>query len=673
MIQNTSHLKYRADIDGLRAIAVLSVVIFHAFPQYMPGGFVGVDIFFVISGFLISTLLFKDFERSEFSYADFYSRRIKRIFPALVIVLLTTLGLGWFLLLSEEFAQLGRHLFSSVLFVQNINLVRESGYFDSSSDLKPLLHLWSLAVEEQFYIIWPVILTFAFKVKKSSSIVLYRSILIFLMLSFVINLLKIEKHPTATFYEIQTRLWELMAGGLLAYLNLYRHHKYFTSQNKNILSICGCGLLIISFIIIDHQKSFPGFWALLPIVGSFLIIGVGPEALINRFLARRFFVAVGLISYPLYLWHWPLLSIARILSPEVAMNTAGSWKIKSACLLISILLSIATYLFLEKPIRKQKFEKPILNKLILSLLSISVIIGALGLLIQSRQGYKARAAAIRKDGPLTSVNPFQNTKALLDCSERLKLPGIEWCLSSEESDSADIVVIGDSHAGAFAPALLDYYKNKNRSLKVFGTGDTIGLLDAGSVIGGSLAISNGIRSMSAAFEWTLNHPVQTVFLISRGPIYYEGRGFGVESRQLKIKNPNDLKIQNSSEIYVKALDKTMATLLNQNKEIIFIYEQPELGFLPKDMCYRRPVEIIGTQILNPCAVSRSEVLKRQSGYRKAVASVLSRYPQVKTFDPMQSLCDDQLCYAVKNGILLYEDHHHLSAEGASWLLQKFNF
>ena len=223
--EKLSHPKYRPDIDGLRAVAVLSVVAFHAFPRWMPGGFIGVDIFFVISGFLISTIIFENLEKNTFNFIGFYARRIRRIFPALLIVLIFSYAFGWIALLADEYKQLGKHIAAGAGFVSNFVLWGESGYFDNSSDTKPLLHLWSLGIEEQFYIVWPFVLWLAWK-KRFNLLTL--GILVWLT-SFYLNIQGVKKDVVATFYSPQTRFWELFAGSILAWCVLH---------NKNTFSNC---------------------------------------------------------------------------------------------------------------------------------------------------------------------------------------------------------------------------------------------------------------------------------------------------------------------------------------------------------------------------------------------------------------------------------------------------
>lgn len=215
-----NHPKYRPDIDGLRAIAVLSVLGFHAFPDVFPSGFIGVDIFFVISGYLISSIIFENLDHGSFSFAQFYGRRIKRIFPALTVVLLSCLVFGWFGLLADEFKQLGKHIAAGAAFVSNFALWQESGYFNNAAETKPLLHLWSLAIEEQFYIFWPLLVWLTWKPKGTNNPLFLPLCLGLLIASFAFNLYQVRIDPTATFYSPSSRTWELLAGVLLAYMHV---------------------------------------------------------------------------------------------------------------------------------------------------------------------------------------------------------------------------------------------------------------------------------------------------------------------------------------------------------------------------------------------------------------------------------------------------------------------
>jgi peptidoglycan/LPS O-acetylase OafA/YrhL len=309
-----THLKYRPDIDGLRAIAVLSVVAFHAFPNWLKGGFIGVDVFFVISGYLISTIIFESLENGTFSFGEFYSRRIKRIFPALLLVLLACYTFGWFVMVADEYKQLGKHIAAGAGFFSNISFWHEAGYFDSLSETKPLLHLWSLGIEEQFYLLWPMLLWFAWK----RNFNLLTITILVAAVSFFLNVKGIKEDAVATFYSPQTRFWELLCGSILAWVTLYKKEVSTTVMARlggglvsstyrvmlepegkavcNILSFLGLLLLTFGFFRINKELSFPGKWAVVPVLGAVLIIFAGPKAWANRtILSNKAVVWFGLV------------------------------------------------------------------------------------------------------------------------------------------------------------------------------------------------------------------------------------------------------------------------------------------------------------------------------------------------------------------------------------------
>ena len=434
--KNLTHPKYRSDIDGLRAIAVLSVVIYHAFPNFLKGGFVGVDIFFVISGFLISTIIFENLNNNSFSFATFYSRRIRRIFPALITVLITAVIFGYYVLFSDEFKQLGRHVIGGATFSSNFTLLKESGYFDTASEFKPLLHLWSLGIEEQFYIIFPLVCYCLYRY----NVRLLLFIIPLTIISYYLNIKGIKTDITKTFYYPHTRFWELLFGSLLAYFTINKcpfinnignfldtiiFKNKESSNNKqrllNLLSILGFVILVFGLIRINSALKFPGKWALVPVIGSVLIILSGKESIINKFiLSNKILVWFGKISFPLYLWHWVLLAYARIIYGEIPPQ---SWRI--SLVIAAIILSYLTYKFIESPLRFGENNKK--KVIILSLLMI--ITGLGGHLI-----YKEKVKPINT---LAGIITGFNTK----CNK----PG-EICKVGNDNSRNVILLFGDSHA-----------------------------------------------------------------------------------------------------------------------------------------------------------------------------------------------------------------------------------
>ena len=377
---------YRPDIDGLRAVAVVLVVAFHAFPGAVRGGFVGVDIFFVISGYLISTILFVNFEQGRHSLLEFYQRRIRRIFPALVTVLFAALVMGWFVLLPDGFGQLGRHVAGGAGFISNFVLWGESGYFDNVAETKPLLHLWSLGVEEQFYIFYPAILWLASKLR----INLLLTTLVLAAISFGYNLAIFRSNPIGDFFSPQTRFWELMIGSTLAYANLRWSHcmpgrnaaSSAAVMAAAICSLAGTTMVGFAAFYISRSTPYPSGWALLPTLGAALLILAGPNAPVNRLLlSNRTAIWLGKISYPLYLWHWVLLSYARIYA-----STVPSPGYRIAVVALSVVLAWLTYRLIEQPLR----FGPRGGAKAIGLVVALAVLGFAGYVVDRQDGYPAR-------------------------------------------------------------------------------------------------------------------------------------------------------------------------------------------------------------------------------------------------------------------------------------------
>lgn len=442
---------YRPDIDGLRALAVLAVVGFHAFPEWIHGGFIGVDIFFVLSGYLISTHLFESINKKKLDILDFYSRRIRRIFPSLLIVLFVCLLLGWFTSIASEYQQLGKHVASGAGFISNLILWGESGYFDNLAETKPLLHLWSLGVEEQFYIFWPLALWIGWKLR----INLFILTTILSIASFGLNIFEINSNPIASFYSPQTRFWELLLGAVLAWLTLHQSNLLSLSTVKKIgalssvhlqslFSFMGLILILIGAWFIDRNSRFPGAWALLPTLGTVFLIAAGAKAPLNfHLLSNRVLVWFGLISYPFYLWHWPLLSFVRLLEDHGPNN----W-VRLLTVVLSIGLAWLSYRFIEIPIRYGAHQK---LKTILLIVAMAII-GSAGYGIFQSNGLELRFP--KESRILTSVINFnyaENVRSGICHIEEFQFNSHDpICF---ETQRPLIVLWGDSYASALYPGL----------------------------------------------------------------------------------------------------------------------------------------------------------------------------------------------------------------------------
>lgn len=488
------HPTYRPDIDGLRAVAILSVVIFHAFPARFRGGFIGVDIFFVISGFLISSIIFRSLSNGNFSFVEFYAHRIRRIFPALILVMATSLVFGWFVLLPDEYKQLGKHVAAGAGFLQNVVLLNEAGYFDNESELKPMMHLWSLAIEEQFYLAYPLIVWGAWKLGLNAMIL----VAVLGLFSFTGNAIGVSKDAVSTFFLPQTRVWELLAGSALAYLYLFKRQQmvdrltslvFYPSFFKrlqpianreatlnNFLSVLGLLLIVVAMLGLHKEQAFPGWRALAPVTGAFLLVMAGPHAWINRkILSNKLMVFIGLISYPLYLWHWPILSFARIVESETL-----SAAFRAAIVLMSFFLAWLTYQLIEKPVRFA--SKPGIKSAALAVLM--VFVGYMGFNTYFKDGYESRsefAAATEELNLAKYLAKLKENKKHIaeledDRQSAIRAPychmnddkqtfeefkkEIEKCMLLDDNKK-NVLIIGDSHAADVYAAVASAYENYN--------------------------------------------------------------------------------------------------------------------------------------------------------------------------------------------------------------------
>jgi len=427
--------KYRPDIDGLRAIAVMLVVIFHAFPEAMPGGFIGVDIFFVISGFLITGIIVRELDQKRFSLLAFYNRRIRRIFPALIVVLCVTLVLGWLWMLPAAYAQLSSDVFASAAFFANIALLLQSGYFDIESAKKPLLHLWSLGIEEQFYLIWPLLLMLVARLRLR----MLTAVSVVGIASFVLNVALIGSNPVATFYLPFTRAWELLAGAALA---CGWNQISQTGAASNRRALFGVLLIATAAAVLDTKSAFPGWWAMLPVAGAALLLSAPAAWFCQALLASPPMVWVGLISYPLYLWHWPLLVFCGIIkfAPLTLLE-------RGLVVGLSFALAWATYRFIEIPFR---FGRPSPLK-ILSLCSGMVVIAVAGGVVVKGRGFDFRLPPeIRELAHVpTQSSKWRFHECLLDLSRETSFA--DSCVDRNRRPL--ILVWGDSTAGALLPGL----------------------------------------------------------------------------------------------------------------------------------------------------------------------------------------------------------------------------
>ncbi len=438
----SSSAAYRPDIDGLRAIAVLSVVFSHA-GLGLPGGYVGVDIFFVISGYLITNLILRDLKDGTFSFASFWERRVRRIAPALVVVTLATLALGWFLLLPQDYASLGLSVRQMAIFLSNVHFWSETGYFEGASAEKPLLHTWSLAVEEQFYLLVPVLLVLITKARRLPW--MYVMLAIAAVTSFALSAYFVFRHPSATFYLLPTRAWELFCGSLIAFLPAKQRQNQ--TMLKESAAVAGIALILVPCFIYDHATRFPGLAALPPVAGTAMLIWSGnpnpKTSLISQILTWRPLTFIGLISYSLYLWHWPILVFARhqSLLPLDYMTLL-------ALVAISVFIGVVSWRYIEQPFRNRKLIES-RTKLFSAAFGAFLLMILGGTIVYERVGFSERLSDQCKHyaSAATEVPDwFRLNRSIKDIPDNLVRLG-------KNHGPPRLLVWGDSHAMAILPAI----------------------------------------------------------------------------------------------------------------------------------------------------------------------------------------------------------------------------
>ncbi|UVW28316.1 acyltransferase family protein [Massilia sp. H6] len=629
LVNGVGHLPYRRDIDGLRALAVLSVVVFHAFPAWLRGGFIGVDIFFVISGFLISSIVLRELGQGSFSFAHFYARRVKRIFPALILVLACCLAFGWLALFPDEYQQLGKHVLGGAGFAANFFYWAQIGYFDTAADTKPLLHLWSLGIEEQFYILWPVIMLVAWK--RRMNLLLVAGVLA--LASFVVNIGGVANHASATFYSPASRAWELLLGAGLACLHargtgagplsgralaLARH------LSPNLLSWSGVLLLALGLALITRERQFPGWLALLPVLAAVLLISAGPQAWFNRVvLSNRVLVWVGLISYPLYLWHWPLLSFAQIIESREPAPA-----IRAVAVALAIVLAWLTYQVVERPLRFGAARGKVA-----ALCALMLATAGAGAYIYFNEGLPTRKPIednLANQKALIVVEDQANAAA---CKQRYGFDSdYEYCLQADAAKDPTVVLVGDSHAYHVVAGLTRYYSGVGENLLMLGTRYPY---------------------------WGLNHENDPYQMATQPMLEL---ALGMPSVKTIVFSTH-VRFDTSPErrFLADAARDTFRRYLAAGKHVVFMNDVPILNFDPRSCIKRAGVASSATRA--PCAIARSEWDAQVAQHNAILQQFMEEFPQIEWFDTASALCDKDHCNVMIDGRLMYRDKDHLSYDG----------
>ena len=635
----------RRDIDGLRALAVIPVVLFHFGFSTFSGGFVGVDVFFVISGFLITGILFREISAQRFSFIDFWARRARRIIPALTVVMVVTLALGWLLLTAKDYSELGRTVRYQSLFISNILFMREDGYFQPASDLKPLLHTWSLAVEEQYYIFFPLLMALLVRYVRHWRWMLFAVLLV----SFGLNIHYIEHKPEFTFFSLPTRAWELLCGAMLAVMPAPKQP--VRPWLYQVVGLAGLTAVLFAVFTFDKSTVFPGWAALLPVLGTTALIWSGAQGAswTARLLSLRVLVWVGLLSYSLYLWHWPVYVYANAISIDgIQPVEAIGW--------IALALGLAwlSLRYVELPFREKRLLAS-RNAVLAGAVATIAVLVATGSAIRSADGVPQRLTGKALEYAQSREWRAGQMKCMLVTQDKSL---DKACLVGGNEDvPATQLIWGDSHTAALLPAIESNARREGRPVWLY------------SMSACPPILSDDPRQRCKDFnaqtmERVRSLGIKDVVLASNWSLYMYGREDGDKKVLL---NPADDTAQAEQRMAV-ALKARVAALRQAGVQVWLFKEVPLqrkgiINRLTSLARIGRSAEGLGRPL--------EEHLARQRFISVLFESMSAADPGVHVIDPTPMMCAGEVCSIEVNGHSQYRDEDHLSDAGSARLSPLF--
>jgi peptidoglycan/LPS O-acetylase OafA/YrhL len=670
--------KYRPDIDGLRAIAIISVIAYHAgFPGFS-GGFVGVDIFFVISGFLITSLLFNEAAATgRVNLGAFYARRVRRLMPAGLVVVAVTLLLGAIFLppASNEQLSLARTAIAFAYFGSNFYFFRTTGgYFDAPSYSLPLLHTWSLAVEEQYYLIWPLIMLLIFRFsgsRRTEGLMRTRSMWVLgamLVASLALSIGTTRDHQNFAFFLLPARIWEFAIGGMvgLAGSAFYTRLRPWAEG----LAVAGLALIVYSVVALDHATPFPGWVAIFPVLGSALLIAgttADEGGFVRRILAVRPMVFIGLLSYSWYLWHWPLLSLYRIYNLGVQDAAANA-----VIITMALILAWLTYVLIENPIRVRRPGpfRAVRPTLFIGL-GIALTTVSMGSGMKAWREYQKTleinqaVVKARRD-----YAPYQDA-CTLDANKRFEVLPREKCIHGPERGHPKILLWGDSHANHVMPTLMEAFPDVAiYQLAMAGCPPAIGY--ELKVPATSKYCSEFNQRVIETIPELKKNGLEGVVISARWPSYLWRKTISSSEPQPGLVGDPSKMAQARIEMQ-SSFDATLNMLEHAGLRVLVLAPNPEMIYSPP-LC-------IGLRRGELCNISRAVSDGFIGDPTAALAEVINRHPNSRLVEMTDFFCDADTCYAMRDGKILYIDDNHISATAArdlgvflsrdmNWLLGK---
>lgn len=639
-----SNIKYRPEIDGLRALAVLPVIFYHAGAEWLPGGFVGVDIFFVISGYLISSIILKEIKSDKFSFLQFYERRIRRIIPALLAMLLIVVLAFQFISLPDQAVESAESSVAALFSVSNFYFWRQSGYFAPASELMPFIHTWSLAVEEQFYFIFPIVMLVILRFRLSIKIILILVTLVTFSLSFWLSVNK----PSVAYYLLPSRAWELAIGVLVAIKVIPEIKSDFI---RKIISSLALIIILLSFFYIRSDMSFPGWVAIFPCLGAAMIIYAGGDSWIAKnILSSRPMVFIGLLSYSLYLWHWPILAALRVITANLQLD----FLLAVFAIIATFFISLLSWRYVEVPFRNKSSMSSKKMLFILGGGGLVVIIIAISSTVTNGFYFRLNDAAQNAFAAAKDIDPLR--KLCGEISEH------EHCRFGSTSMPITYAIVGDSHAAAIRPAV--------ESSEMMGnTAGTLYWFGACPMLDGARLKNHPESSKCESFKnqvWTeieLNKNINTVILAGRWPFSMTGRT-PEDGGSFQFWLVDDESRHQSSEetirVFERSLNRTLRRLSARGLKVIIIGSVPEPGFdVPHTVALARQ-----NNLKPPRGIRRNTVEERAGIADSRIAELVAGKNDVRFISIWKYFCDEQWCDIERNGVPLYYDDDHISYSGA---------
>ena len=647
-----SSREYRADIDGLRALAVSAVVIYHAVPELLPAGFVGVDIFFVISGYLIGGIIYSGIIADRFTFADFYGRRVKRILPALIVVVTVTMLAGMVLLDSEQFKILSRQSIAALVGASNFYFWEHTDYFAAASELQPLLMTWSLGVEEQFYVIFPFIIIAIVKVPKRYRVGIMAAISI---ASFAFMLWLSSGDPVSTFYLLPSRAWELGIGATLAMMKVNGDKLPFNLPPQNLIAGLGAAMIATAILAFDGKADFPILPVTLSVIGTAMLIQTRASWINRCVLSLQPVVFVGLISYSWYLWHWPIMAYIRIAADEAPSQTALLIAVP-----LSFLIAILSWRYVEQPFRNPKVSS-----------ARALLTGGSALAV---------AAVIPMTGHLTKGLPDRLPEAVLN-AEYVRLQGRGICMRAFRHDSPDttqrcapqgarVALIGDSHASALGPGLANLTRKNGTKLAQHTKASCLPLLGYSH---STMPVPENIRTcgafVAAATDMILEDPAIEVIVVAafwpkdntETTRRFENQAFGAS---LPV-----------GEIFEDGIESLITKADAAGKTVILVEDTPNFDVDTMSLTIGDAMPIRKTL---RGWVSQHRATREGDQFRSSADAAVTqseetlirlaeRHANARFFQLRAQFCEQSECLYRHAGKPLFYDRHHLSVLGSNYI------